>query len=64
MNSLDTIASVLTPVTFSLQEERSRRERVRKSRMDNDLEAVDMDQQGEVRSNTGTARLKQVSVGF
>ncbi|MGH0127821.1 UNVERIFIED_CONTAM: hypothetical protein FKN15_052455 [Acipenser sinensis] len=47
-----------------IREERSRRERVRKSRMDNDLEAVDMDQQGEVRSNTGTARLKQVSVGF
>ncbi|MGH0130564.1 UNVERIFIED_CONTAM: hypothetical protein FKN15_015415 [Acipenser sinensis] len=30
-----------------IREERSRRERVRKSRMDNDLEAVDMDQQGE-----------------
>ncbi|MBN3296912.1 U520 helicase, partial [Amia calva] len=30
-----------------IREERSRRERVRKSRVDNDLEAMDLDQQGE-----------------
>lgn len=32
----------------SLQEERSRRERVRQSRMDTDLETMDLDQGGEV----------------
>lgn len=31
-----------------LQEERSRRERVRQSRMDTDLETMDLDQGGEV----------------
>lgn len=36
-------------VLVSLQEERSRRERVRQSRMDTDLETMDLDQGGEVR---------------
>lgn len=37
------------PFVSLVQEERSRRERVRQSRMDTDLETMDLDQAGEVR---------------
>lgn len=37
------------PSLVSSQEERSRRERVRQSRMDTDLETMDLDQGGEVK---------------